>query len=179
MHYKLVKGTEVVDALAELSCVKYNRLAKRPLRCGEDESPGGVITSDGSTIYHVDGWAELDGYDTVHLFEISKVEYDALREQLDSNVIPEDSSLEELAEEEEKTAAQILKEQIDKVAKQAAGFAGAPEDAFIATQNYAKGSVIIVGGSVYKTVRNVERGAKIVPYLNVVQTNLAEIISES
>ena len=120
MHYKLVKGTDVVDVLIELSCVKYNRLAKRPLRCGEDESPGGVITSDGSTIYHVDGWAELDGYDTVHLYEISKVEYDSLREQLDSNVIPEDYSLEEPAEEEEKTAAQVLKEQIDKVDGQVA-----------------------------------------------------------
>ena len=120
MHYKLVKGTEVVDALAELSCVKYNRLAKSPLRCGEDESPGGVITSDGSTIYHVDGWAELDGYDTVHLYEISKVEYDALREQLDCNIIPEDTSLEEPEEEEGKTAAQVLKEQIDKVDGQVA-----------------------------------------------------------
>ena len=120
MHYKMVKGTEVVDVLTELSCVKYNRLAKRPLRCGEDESPGGVITSDGSTIYHVDGWAELDGYDTVHLYEISKVEYDALREQLDCNIIPEDTSLEEPEEEEEKTAAQVLKEQIDKVDGQVA-----------------------------------------------------------
>ena len=99
--------------------------------------------------------------------------------QLDSNVIPEDNSLEEPAEEEEKTAAQILKEQIDKVAKQAAGFAGAPEDAFVATQNYVKGSVIIVGGGVYKTIRNIEKGAKIVPYLNVVQTNLSEMISEN
>ena len=179
MHYKIIKDTKVVDVMDVLSCVRYDRLAKMAVRCQADESPGGVITSDGSTIYHVDGWAELDGYDTVHLYEISKVEYDALREQLDSNVIPEDNSLEEPAEEEEKTAAQILKEQIDKVAKQAAGFAGAPEDAFIATQNYAKGSVIIVGGSVYKTVRNVERGAKIVPYLNVVQTNLSEMISES
>lgn len=180
--YKVYKGDTVVDALEDLQCVCfYDGIGI--LRCKTTDVPQGIISYDGNKIYHVDGWPKFpEGeYETVTLQAIDRNEYTTIREALDSGL---DAPVEQGMPEQEsvKTTAQLLQEQIEAVSsqvKQVASFAGAPEDAFVATQNYVKGSVIIVGGGVYKTIRNIEKGAKIVPYLNVVQTNLSEMISES
>lgn len=180
--YKVYKGDTVVDALEDLQCVCfYDGIGI--LRCKTTDVPQGIISYDGNKIYHVDGWPIFpEGeYETVTLQAIDRSEYTTIREALDSGL---DAPVEQGMPEQEsvKTTAQLLQEQIEAIAGQvrtAAGFAGPSETDFVATQNYVKGSVIIVGGSVYKTVRNIEKGAKIVPYLNVVQTNLAEMISES
>ena len=51
------------------------------------------------------------------------------------------------------------------------------ESIFVASQNYTKDTVLTIDGTVYKAIRNIETGGKIVPYLNVVQVQLADIIS--
>lgn len=84
MYYKAIKNRMVVDVMDTLDCVKYSKVAKMALRCREDEVPGGIITSDGSSVFHVDGWPPLKGYETVTLYEIDEQEYLALKALLDA-----------------------------------------------------------------------------------------------
>lgn len=53
------------------------------------------------------------------------------------------------------------------------------EGGMTATENYTAGAMILAGGDLYKAVRNIPKGAKIVPNLNAIKTNLANAISES
>lgn len=54
-------------------------------------------------------------------------------------------------------------------------FAAPVEAAFVASRNYTVGEMLIVDSTLYRVIRNIGRGQKIVPYLNVIRTDLAEV----
>lgn len=189
--YKVVKDNVIVGACSEYDFRRWQPKHRIIVASGPDDVE---VVDYGGTYYHDDWMADSGNipYEEASVTEITEEEYNSLIDQLDDGTIPDDGSLDEPVVEEpapegtegtvRKTAAQLLQEQIEAIAGQvrtAAGFDGPSETDFVATQNYVKGSVIIVGGGVYKTIRNIEKGAKIVPYLNVVQTNLSEMISEN
>lgn len=93
IYYKIVSGTDVIDATDNLVTVRYSAASQSVMRCNEREGPNGIISSDGQYIWHVEGWNEFgDGVerDTVKLFEITESEYSQLREKLDeSGKVPE------------------------------------------------------------------------------------------
>lgn len=93
IYYKIISGTDVIDATDNLVTVRYSTASKSVMRCNEREGPNGIISSDGQYIWHVEGWNEFgDGVkrDTVKLFEITESEYIQLREKLDeSGKVPE------------------------------------------------------------------------------------------
>lgn len=53
------------------------------------------------------------------------------------------------------------------------------EKEFTATKNYVSGSMLLIDGTLYKAVRNIPRGSKIVPNLNAVKTNISDVITET
>ena len=53
------------------------------------------------------------------------------------------------------------------------------EKEFAATKNYVSGSMLLIDGTLYKAVRNIPRGSKIVPNLNAVKTNISDVITET
>ena len=57
------------------------------------------------------------------------------------------------------------------------GMIAPTEATYTATQNYTSGSLLIVGGTLYKVTANIANGASIVPNTNVVSTTLAEVIN--
>ena len=176
--YKVYKGDTVVDALEDLQCVCfYDGIGI--LRCKTTDVPQGIISYDGNKIYHVDGWPKFpEGeYETVTLQAIDRNEYTTIREALDSGLdapaeqgMPEQGSV--------KTTAQLLQEQIEAVSsqvKQVASFAGTSKADFVASRNYTKGEIIVIENGLYSVTANIARGSRIIPYLNVVRTNLSEI----
>ena len=176
--YKVYKGDTVVDALEDLQCVCfYDGIGI--LRCKTTDVPQGIISYDGNKIYHVDGWPKFpEGeYETVTLQAIDRNEYTNIREALDSGL---DAPVEQGMPEQEsvKTTAQLLQEQIEAVSsqvKQVASFAGTSETDFVASRNYTKGEIIVIENGLHSVTANIARGSRIVPYLNVVRTNLSEI----
>lgn len=100
IYYKVKMNDSIVDVLSDLEYVQYSPRSKMVIRCMESEDPGGVMSSDGSIIYHVNGWPELAGYPTVELMEISESEYFELREAMDAEgvIIPDPEP--DLTEEE-------------------------------------------------------------------------------
>jgi hypothetical protein len=128
-------------------------------------------------------------YETASVTEITEEEYNMLKSQLDEGEIPDDGSLDDEVIVEEpapdpgetetvrKTTAQLLREQIEAVARQAAGFAGSSETTFVASRNYVKGELVVIGNTMYSVTANVARGSRIIPNLNVSATNLAEIFN--
>lgn len=77
-YYKALNtdGTPVDVFNTELQFVKYSK-NNIFLRCGELDRPNGILASDSSTIYLVDGWDECNSqnYATVSLVAVDEDEY--------------------------------------------------------------------------------------------------------
>lgn len=80
MYYKVIYKGQVIDALDHLCFVKYQPKHDVMVNCTEDEAQG-IISSDGSHIWHVDGYYLIPSpeYDTVELQEINKYEYEQIK----------------------------------------------------------------------------------------------------
>lgn len=80
MFYKVIKNNKVIDVLDRLTYLKYQPKNKIMLLCDLEEAQA-ILSSDGDTIWHVDGFYDLpiDGYDTVQIAEIDKFEYRQLK----------------------------------------------------------------------------------------------------
>lgn len=87
MYYKIIKGGLIVDACEKLNYVRWQSKNGLFLSC-DQENADGVLSSRGDDIYLMrdigNGQAE---YATC--VEITKEEYDALREELDAGEIIE------------------------------------------------------------------------------------------
>lgn len=90
MFYKILMDGVIVDALKNPRYVKWQERNKMLLSIGFPEKAGGILSSDGSTAYHLDGLPEIpvDGIPTVSMVEISEEEYLTIREQLDEGLTP-------------------------------------------------------------------------------------------
>ena len=114
--YKILKDGTVVDVAEDLPCVRMSPMGL--LLCRRDESPQGIISSDGEEIWHVSGWADFpEGReaDTVTLEEFfDAASYDRLRAELAGAV---DLTPEETPEPAAKTIGEILDEQNAKIAE--------------------------------------------------------------
>lgn len=90
MFYKILMDGVIVDAIKNPWYVRWQERSKMLLAIGFPEKAGGVLSSDGSTAYHLDGLPEIpvDGIPTVSMVEISEEEYLTIREQLDEGLTP-------------------------------------------------------------------------------------------
>ena len=59
MYYKVHKDGKIIDALEELQCVRYFNRITGIIRCKPNDSPQGIISSNGEHIWHVEGWDEF------------------------------------------------------------------------------------------------------------------------
>lgn len=82
MYYKVKLNDEIVDALDSLQCVCF--IGGRMLRTAKGDTPAGVLSSDQSKAYHVEGWPEFpegNEAETVTLEEFEDQElYDRIME---------------------------------------------------------------------------------------------------
>ena len=80
MYYKVLLNGRVIDALDHLSFVRYQSKHNIMVNCSENDAQG-IISSDGSHVWHVDGYYLIPSpeYDTVSLEEIDKYEYEQLK----------------------------------------------------------------------------------------------------
>ena len=80
MYYKVLKDNKVIDVLDHLYFVKYQEKHNIMVSCAKEEAQA-IISSDGEHIWHVTGLYNIpvSGYDTVHLEEIDKYEYEQLK----------------------------------------------------------------------------------------------------
>lgn len=80
MYYKVLKDNKVIDVLDHLTYLKWQPKNKIMLLSDLDKAQA-ILSSDGNTIWHVDGLYDLpcEGYDTVTLIEIDEYEYKQLK----------------------------------------------------------------------------------------------------
>ena len=123
MAYKILLNTTVVDAQKTLNYV-YWQVKNHLLLVGRSDLANGIVSSDGSTVWHLDGYPEFPegSYETVKAVEITDEEYEELVKQLEIGTVeePEDPGTGEtvmsaqemrskiLALEDELAAAKIL-----------------------------------------------------------------------
>lgn len=186
--YKIIKDGTIVGVCTEYDFRRWQ--AKHNIIVVSDRDRVEAVDYNG-TLYH-DFWMADSGHIPsvpASVTEITEEEYNMLRVQLDDGEIPDDGSLDDEVTVEEpasdpgetemirKTTAQILQEQIEAIALQTAGLAGASESNFVASKNYVKGDLIIIEHTMYVVTANIARGSHIIPNLNVAVTNLAEIFN--
>ncbi len=80
MYYKVIKNNKIIDVLDHLTYLKWQPKNKIMLLSDLNEAQA-ILSSDGDTIWHVDGLYDLPvlGYDTVELVEIDEYEYKHLK----------------------------------------------------------------------------------------------------
>jgi len=83
-YYKVKQGNTIIDALADPKYIVYQQ-GNDLCVIGKQSEAFGVLSSDASTIYAVEGMrvAPNKGYSVVRLEQIDQTEYDELVEQLD------------------------------------------------------------------------------------------------
>lgn len=101
MFYKIMQGNTVIDAIAGVQYVVFQERNRLNI-LGKKAEAFGIMSSDMSTIWHVDGLAEIPAgseYQTVAMVEITEEEYDTLREQLAAGDVVEDPEEEQQPDE--------------------------------------------------------------------------------
>lgn len=90
MAYKIVLNTTVVDAQKNLNYV-YWQVKNHLLLVGRSDFANGIVSSDGSTVWHLDGYPEFPegSYETVKAVEITGEEYEELVKQLELGTVEE------------------------------------------------------------------------------------------
>lgn len=90
MYYKIVSGGEIVDVCDSLTFVRWQSKNGMFLNCKSASAAAGIVSSDGSTIYLLDGAEQVSGLEYAAYSEISAEEYESLREQLIENGVLSD-----------------------------------------------------------------------------------------
>ena len=90
MYYKILLGTTIVDAQQSLSYVMWQMANHMLLSC-EERLANGILSSDDSTVWHLDGLPAFpEGtYETVKAVEITDEEYEELAKQLELGTVEE------------------------------------------------------------------------------------------
>lgn len=110
MFYKIMQGNTVIDAIAGVQYVVFQERNRLNI-IGKKAEAFGIMSSDMSTIWHVDGLAEIPAgseYQTVAMVEITEEEYDTLREQLAAGDVVEDPEEEQQPEEGETEEPEVV-----------------------------------------------------------------------
>lgn len=110
MFYKIMQGNTVIDAIAGVQYVVFQERNRLNI-IGKKAEAFGIMSSDMSTIWHVEGLAEIPAgaeYQTVIMVEIDEEEYDALRKQLEAGDVVEDPEEEQPPEEGETEEPEVV-----------------------------------------------------------------------
>lgn len=80
MYYKVIGDGTVLDVLKQPQYVTYQERNKLIVLCQRNGARG-VLSTDGSTVWHVVGWKEIPLPDviSVHLVEVDEEEYEILK----------------------------------------------------------------------------------------------------
>ena len=111
MAYKIVLNTTVVDAQKNLNYV-YWQVKNHLLLVGRSDLANGIVSSDGITVWHLDGYPEFPegSYETVKAVEITDEEYEELVKQLELGTVeePEDTGTGETVMSAQEMRSKIL-----------------------------------------------------------------------
>lgn len=111
MAYKILLNTTVVDAQKNLNYV-YWQVKNHLLLVGRSDFANGIVSSDGSTVWHLDGYPEFPegSYETVKAVEITDEEYEELVKQLEIGTVeePEDTDTGETVMSAQEMRSKIL-----------------------------------------------------------------------
>lgn len=166
MYYKIISGGLIVDACDGLQFVKWQEKNRLFLMWGEERGADGIISSDVSTIYLLEGAPEITGYAYATYEEITQEEYEELREELDAGgeiPAPDEPEPEPETDNPAKTRLQVLEETVAELT------------GWTARDNYAKGAFFVMHDEVWQATRAIQRGAEVRPGYNCARKTLDEL----
>lgn len=116
MYYKVIGDGTVLDVLKNPRYVTYQERNKLIVLCNRNGARG-VLSTDGSTVWHVVGWKEIPHSDitSVHLVEIDEDEYEILKSAIDSKETPPQDDDQIVIEPSEITLEYVKEKKIAKM----------------------------------------------------------------
>lgn len=105
MYYKIISGGQIVDVCDGLTFVRWQKKNAIFLTCSTEAEAGGIISSDGSTIYLLEGAEQVNNLTYASYTKIGQDTYAALRAELVENGVL-DSPQEETSGTEESGGAE-------------------------------------------------------------------------
>lgn len=126
MFAKVVLDEKIIDVFEDLAmhCCKYSKRSGMVLRCGDDESPSGIISERTGSIYQVEGWPtfpeDVEVAGTAKIDSIEEDEYKELLLALDeTGTVPDPDDEEPLKPDAPKILSrQALTEQVELLTQQ-------------------------------------------------------------
>lgn len=118
MYYKLIGNGTILDVMENPQFVTYQERNQIMILCELKEARG-VLSSDGSTVWHVDGWKPipLPGVETAQLIEIDEDEYEVLKSAIGSPDVPTQPTEEELIDPADITLGYVQERKIKEMNK--------------------------------------------------------------
>ncbi|MBR0189106.1 MAG: hypothetical protein IJQ23_01815 [Clostridia bacterium] len=118
---KVLKGSEIIDALAVPIFVRYQPRNGIIIQCEENVAQG-VLSSDGSTVYQIEGRETLTGeiHDTVAIAEISQDEFETIKSALDALAQEKSTAPEGIVAEDTQVLSLVLEAKIKTLSNQCA-----------------------------------------------------------
>ncbi|MCD8308874.1 MAG: hypothetical protein LUD19_03385 [Clostridia bacterium] len=92
MFYKIVSEGEIVDVSVGLNFVRWQKRIGTFLGCNTEDEASGIVASDGSTIYLLEGAEQVNDLTYITYTEIDEETYNTLRDQLIENGVLSDSA---------------------------------------------------------------------------------------
>lgn len=116
MYYKVIGDGTVLDVLKNPQYVTYQERNKLIVLCSRNGARG-VLSTDGSTVWHIVGWKEIPLPDIIsaHLVEIDEEEYEILKSAIGSEDKPSEENSQTELEPSEITLEYIKERKIAKM----------------------------------------------------------------
>lgn len=116
MYYKVIGDGTVLDVLKQPQYVTYQERNKLIVLCQRNGARG-VLSTDGSTVWHVVGWKEIPLPDviSVQLVEIDEEEYEILKSAISSGETPSQDDNQSIVEPSEVTLEYVKEKKIAKM----------------------------------------------------------------
>lgn len=141
MYWLIIAGEQIVDACERLDWVKWQSANRVWISCAEGAADG-IVTSDGGTIYTLDG-KTVDGYAGCEIRETDEETWREIREELDEGSEVPAPDEPEPEPDMPKTRFQILEE---KLAEQAEEITSLKEDKQMLIECVLEMSQVVYGG---------------------------------
>ena len=112
MYYKITSENKIIDVSSGLSFVRFQEKNQMFLACDDESKADGILSSDGNSIYLLEGKQQRGEYPFVEYTEITEEKYEELHTRLVENGMiqnTEESNTEESAENDEVEKSKTLK----------------------------------------------------------------------
>ena len=178
MYYKVISGGQIIDVSDGLSYVRWQVRNGLFLSCPAEDACG-IVSSDGTKVFLLEGAEPIDDLTFVTLGEITAEQYADIRQQLIDNGVIDDPDAPQPDDGGDDDGGDTPDEQEpiakSKLALRVEALEAAMDD-MTAKDNFPQGGFFVLHDVIYRATDPISRGSTIRPGYNCETITLTELI---